>query len=904
MSFYRDLRNTPDELEDLGITDGTNGQFLTTDGAGNFTFSDLPAGAAETITSLSLNANILTYTDEDGVDTDIDLSLYLDDTNLARITSGTLDSGTGIATFTRDDATTFTVDFSNLMPAEATSSTFGVLKGQIVETASLTSLGTAALANNSQDGITGLNNTAVGQAALFTNTDSNNLTAVGRSALRNSTGAENTAIGTQSGQGITTGARNTSIGYASMAMFTGQGAGTTITDNTAVGRQSLTSITGFDPVDGVTPLSTIWNIAVGNNSLTNLVAGANNTAIGGQTGEFLTGGSENVFIGKFAGSNTDLGDNVTSATNVTIIGNDARVSTNAASNEVTIGGPTQNRLRFPGVGLDTANASAGQTLEWNGSSFSWVTPFDETFASLSGKPTTLSGYGITDAFDGTYGSLTGTPVLSTVATSGNYTDLSNTPTIPSTLTDLGIIDGSNNQVLTTDGSGNFTFTSIAGFDGEWSSLSNTPTTLSGYGITDAFDGQYSSLTGTPTLSTVATTGAYSDLSGLPSIPSALTDLSITDGTNGQVLTTNGAGTFTFTTVSTFDGAFSSLTGTPTSLAGYGITDAFDGAFSSLTGTPTTLSGYGITDSFDGDYNSLSNLPTLPTSAGAYTEGLVYGKALAGTSSQAIGNSALASQTGGANNTAIGVATAFTQTTASNVTAVGRDALRNADASDNTAIGAQAGRGLTTGSNNTAIGRNAMAMYSGQGVGTTITDNTAIGRNSLSAIDGFDPADGVTPVNTTWNITVGNNSFSNVKSGGGNTGIGGQTGSNMSISNYNTFIGMQAGTHITSGGSFITGDNNVVIGYDARLSADGVSNQIVLGNLNNDSLTVPGLGLAVTSSETALPGALQLEVLTSEPVTPSNGMIAICDGTIWDAAGTGTQACVVYLAGSWQVLADA
>ena len=33
----------------------------------------------------------------------------------------------------------------------------------------------------------------------------------------------------------------------------------------------------------------------------------------------------------------------------------------------------------------------------------------QTFASLTGKPTTLSGYGITDAFDGAYSSLTGTP---------------------------------------------------------------------------------------------------------------------------------------------------------------------------------------------------------------------------------------------------------------------------------------------------------------------------------------------------------------------------------------------------------------------------------------------------------------------------------------------------------------
>jgi hypothetical protein len=74
-----------------------------------------PAPASETLTSLSFATNTLSYTDENGATTNIDLSLYLDDTNLARLTSGTLDGATGIATFTRDDATTFTVDFSDLL---------------------------------------------------------------------------------------------------------------------------------------------------------------------------------------------------------------------------------------------------------------------------------------------------------------------------------------------------------------------------------------------------------------------------------------------------------------------------------------------------------------------------------------------------------------------------------------------------------------------------------------------------------------------------------------------------------------------------------------------------------------------------------------------------------------------
>ena len=62
-------------------------------------------------------------------------------------------------------------------------------------------------------------------------------------------------------------------------------------------------------------------------------------------------------------------------------------------------------------------------------------------------------------------------------------------------------DGSNGQVLTTDGSGGLSFTTISGFSGAFGDLTGKPTTISGYGITDAFDGAYSSLTGTPTIPT-------------------------------------------------------------------------------------------------------------------------------------------------------------------------------------------------------------------------------------------------------------------------------------------------------------------------------------------------------------------------------------------------------------------
>ena len=99
------------------IADGGTG-LATADQIHTFVTAQISSSAvAETTTSLALSANILTYTDEDGTDTDLDLSLYLDDSNLARLTSGSLNGTTGLATFTRSDASTFTIDMSDFLDA-------------------------------------------------------------------------------------------------------------------------------------------------------------------------------------------------------------------------------------------------------------------------------------------------------------------------------------------------------------------------------------------------------------------------------------------------------------------------------------------------------------------------------------------------------------------------------------------------------------------------------------------------------------------------------------------------------------------------------------------------------------------------------------------------------------------
>ena len=81
---------------------------------------------------------------------------------------------------------------------------------------------------------------------------------------------------------------------------------------------------------------------------------------------------------------------------------------------------------------DLANLiSAGNPLADGGIAFSEVT----------GTPTTVAGYGITDSFDGAYGSLTGSPTLGTAAALDVGTGANNIPQLDSN-GKLAAIDGS------------------------------------------------------------------------------------------------------------------------------------------------------------------------------------------------------------------------------------------------------------------------------------------------------------------------------------------------------------------------------------------------------------------------------------------------------------------------------
>lgn len=162
-----------------------------------------------------------------------------------------------------------------------------------------------------------------------------NTTAVGiRAANALSSGTDNTAIGDQSLEEITTGSYNT-----------------------AVGSQSL---------DGMTTQS--FNTAVGSLSMFG-AAQTSSIAIGYEAGYSTGAGSNNVFIGNQSAKNQ--GGSGAGHVNNIVIGYQATMSASNTSNEITLGNNSIDRLRIPGLGLDTNDAVAGQFLTFDGTNFTF-----------------------------------------------------------------------------------------------------------------------------------------------------------------------------------------------------------------------------------------------------------------------------------------------------------------------------------------------------------------------------------------------------------------------------------------------------------------------------------------------------------------------------------------------------
>ena len=162
-------------------------------------------------------------------------------------------------------------------------------------------------------------------------------------------------------------------------------------------------------------------------------------------------------------------------------------------------------LILGGAGISTSSNAEGD--------ITIVADFDGTFAALTGKPTTLAGYGITDAATSAQGALADTAVQRGDTFVGNVTgDLKGSVVADDSTV---IIDGTNGTI-------------------QWARIASTPTTLAGYGITDAATSAQGALADTAVqpadLGNFAYTGSSvttSDSSGITIVPTVTVQSDLT-----------------------------------------------------------------------------------------------------------------------------------------------------------------------------------------------------------------------------------------------------------------------------------------------------------------------------------------------------------------------------------------
>jgi len=198
-------------------------------------------------------------------------------------------------------------------------------------------------------------------------------------------------------------------------------------------------------------------------------------------------------------------------------------------------------------------------------------------------------------------------------------------------------------------------------------------------------------------------------------------------------------------------------------------------------------------------------------------------------------------------------------------------LRGKNSISNLAVGTNALRVNTTGYSNSALGTNAMRYN------TTGSSNSAAGSAALYS-----------------NTTGYNNSALGTNAMRYNT-----TGSS------NSALGVNAGRYTSGGGNNKTSNNSVYLGYDTRASADGNTNEIVIGasaigngsnsvTLGNDSITKTilkgnvGIGTTNPSYKLDVNGALRLQ--PSSAPTGSAGVI------YYDSTDGKFK---IYVGGTWQ-----
>jgi hypothetical protein len=354
-----------------------------------------------------------------------------------------------------------------------------------------------------------------------------------------------------------------------------------------------------------------------------------------------------------------------------------------------------------------------------------------------------------------------------------------------------IADGSSGQMLTTNGSGTYSFQTPAVAASAWELLGNAGT-INGTNFLGTTDAQ---------------------------------DLDIrTNNVIRHRFTQQGQIEFLNTGYSVFIGEGA---GASDSLSNnYNVFVGYQAGNANTTGSYNTANGNGaLTTNTTGGYNTANGTGALYSNTTGSSNTANGGRALfyntTADFNTANGYWALYSNSTGTYNTANGGNALYANTTGDRNTANGyQTLLNNNTGSYNTANGTFALYSNIAGSNATAIGYG--AMYYANNTATPFTNyNVAVGYQALRG-----------------STTAANNTGNN------NTALGYQTLYANISGDYNTALGHQAGDNITSG------NQNIMIGYNVDAPSATGSNQLSIGNMIY-ATGVDGTGTSVSSGNVGI-----------------------------------------------------
>lgn len=552
--------------------------------------------------------------------------------------------------------------------------------------------------SNEPSGVIGTSDTSFGKNSLGTYSLSNENSAFGVLAMGSIglTGNQNTAVGNKSMQNINSGSKNAAIGYESLKGSSTPSSNTG-SSNTAIGYQTLNSnSTGdFNVANGFSALfknttgdnntangaaslysntSGYENTATGNASLYTNATGFQNVANGFDAMYFNDSGSKNVVAGYRSLYNNTIGsDNIVS-------GFEAMRANKSASKNIAIGTQALFKQNFTNAGAvyDADNVAIG-------------------YQSLYNTNGTTNANGTGNIGIGKY-------TLSNNATGNNNIALGNSA-LGVTWTATGTMTGSNNIALgsasiksLTSGSNNIALGNLSlsynqvgsdnislGKDALYYSVSQSnglaigTRAMQNYAISGSVGTNdnvaigYEALKGT----TCCTLYNQNTAVGYQAI-TAITSGSANTGIGYQSLFKNTSGYQN--TATGFNSLNSNSTGTQNS--GFGVQTLFK----------NTIGNYNAANGFESLYSNIN-----------------------GDGNSATGYSALYSNTSGGANTAIGSVALYSNTIGSGNTAIGNQSLKgNLTGTTNTACGTGSLLTNTLGDNNTAFGTEALYLNTGSG----------------------------------------------------------------------------------------------------------------------------------------------------------------------------------------------